>query len=441
MTKDAHEVEIFNSLFDPSQYEDLSEEERALLTEGYQQAIKALRKNITPLGFSACSLEDNRYSGTDANYRSVWTRDGCMTLIWSLELNLGDIRQCQRDTLNTLLSHQSPNGHIPANVRIDNNMPDYGGVGGIGSIDSAMWLIVAMWRYAEEHNDHSLIKEHAHRLQRVMDWLGAQDVNNCGMLEIQDCADWMDLFYRSYNVLHDEVLWYRALVSYSRILNLLGEETKAKDYQSWACHVKKVVLESFWPSTINERESKAKNFAEIQFSIGNSQYLINQISPFSFSWRCDVLANLLAFLSGVTSKEQALITFRFLWGVGANDPWPIKNIYPSVLAGDPEWRDFFTVNLLNLPNHYHNGGIWPFIGSIWVRFLHKLGLKSLARQELVRLTLLCKQGIDYPWEFNEWAHGVTGRPMGKAFQAWSAAGYIQACHDLHVDPESLGNEE
>jgi glycogen debranching enzyme len=32
---------------------------------------------------------------------------------------------------------------------------------------------------------------------------------------------------------------------------------------------------------------------------------------------------------------------------------------------------------------------------------------------------------------------VTGRPMGKAFQAWSAASFIKACHDLHLAPESI----
>ena len=40
-------------------------------------------------------------------------------------------------------------------------------------------------------------------------------------------------------------------------------------------------------------------------------------------------------------------------------------------------------------------------------------------------------------EFNEWHHGVTGRPMGKAFQTWSAASFLRACHDLHLDPQSM----
>jgi glycogen debranching enzyme len=95
------------------------------------------------------------------------------------------------------------------------------------------------------------------------------------------------------------------------------------------------------------------------------------------------------------------------------------------------------VNLLNLPNHYHNGGIWPFIGGLWVRYLHKLKLSELARRELIKLARLCAQGLSQEWEFNEWHHGVTGRPMGKAYQTWSAASFIRACHDLHLDSDSI----
>ena len=40
--------------------------------------------------------------------------------------------------------------------------------------------------------------------------------------------------------------------------------------------------------------------------------------------------------------------------------------------------------------------------------------------------MLCREGIEGPWEFTEWAHGQTGRPMGKAYQAWSAASYVAA---------------
>jgi hypothetical protein len=70
-----------------------------------------------------------------------------------------------------------------------------------------------------------------------------------------------------------------------------------------------------------------------------------------------------------------------------------------------------------------------------------LGLTNIARNEMVRLANLCAQGVENEWEFNEWHHGQTARPMGKAFQAWSAASFIQACHDLHVDAGSVGHHE
>lgn len=428
-------------LFEPSEYRELNQEERALLSLAYQRAIDALRRNITPKGFSACSLADNVVYGTDVNYRSVWARDGAKTVIWSLDLDEPDFRDCQLATLRTVLSHQTPTGQIPANVRLDNDEPEYAGVGGITSIDSGLWIIIATWRYAEKTQDWALLHEFRETLQKAMDWLSAHDSNNCGMLEIPEAGDWTDLFARSYHVLYDEVLWYRCLICYGRVLRKLDETAQAEDYERWAAHVRQVILSSFWPSTAIEGSQPGPNFAQTQYSLGDSRYLVAQISPFSFSWRCDVYGNLLAFLNNVVDRQRAMMTFRFLWGVGVNDPAPVKNLYPPVQAGDPEWREYFTVNLLNLPNHYHNGGIWPFIGGLWVRYIHKLGMSALARRELVKVAQLCSLGVAHEWEFNEWLHGVTGRPMGKAYQAWTAASFIQACHDLHVAPESLEHQE
>jgi hypothetical protein len=205
-------------------------------------------------------------------------------------------------------------------------------------------------------------------------------------------------------------------------------------------HVRNVILRSFWPSTSPDQSEGIPSFSDVQFALGDTRYLVAQISPFNYSWRCDVYANILAYLMGLVDKERAMMTFRFMWGSGVNEPGPVQNLYPPVHAGDPEWREYFTVNLLNLPNHYHNGGIWPFIGGLWVRYIHKLGMRELACREHVKLAKLCAQGVSQEWEFNEWHHGITGRPMGKAFQAWTAASFLQACHDLHLEPDSLGPE-
>ena len=150
--------------------------------------------------------------------------------------------------------------------------------------------------------------------------------------------------------------------------------------------------------------------------------------------------NVLAFLTNLLDTDRARTAFRFMWGVGVNEPFPVANLYPVVQAGDPDWRAYYTVNLLNLPNHYHNGGIWPFVGGMWVRFIHRLGFHDVACRELVRLAQVNRLGRDQEWEFNEWVHGSTGKPMGKAFQAWSAACYIRACQEVEIDPTHLKDD-
>jgi glycogen debranching enzyme len=364
----------------------------------------------------------------------VWARDGAKTVIWSLDLDDPDINRCQVQTLRTILDHQAPTGIIPAHVLIDEDHAEYGGVGGITSIDSALWIIIAVWRHAHHTNDLSLAEHYAPVLQRAMDWLSAHDSNNCGMLEIPEAGDWTDLFARSYHVLYDEVLWYRTLNCYANILDRLGQDDKSRDYRNWAQHVGRVIVRSFWPSTAMDHGDAGRQFSDVQYGMGDSRYLVAQVSPFSFSWRCDVYANLLAYLTNLIDKQRAMMTFRFMWGVGVNEPAPVKNLYPVVHGGDPEWREYFTVNLLNLPDHYHNGGIWPFIGGFWVMTLAALGMRDAAEEQLCAVA---RANQAAGWRFTEWFHGQTLVPMGMPGQSWNAAAFLAAQRMLQTGVSPL----
>lgn len=401
------------------------------IRHAYDKAVEGLKRNVTPMGFSACSLEDNVTEGTDTNYRSVWARDGAVTVIGSLRLKDPEIQKCQRQTLVTLLDHLSLTGQVPANVSIDTGMPDYSGVGGISSIDSGIWVIIACFEYVRSTNDLDFMRRNWEKLQKAMDWLSAHDSNNDGLIEVPEAGDWTDLFGRSYNPLYDEVLWYRANVCFGRMMELLGEWRMAGDYLRWSSHIKRTIMRKFWPS-VRLKEENAYTFADNQESLGDTHYLLAQTTPFAFDWRCDVYGNVLAFLFDVVGIDQAQKAFRFMWGVGVNEPYPVRNLYPVVQAGDPDWKPYYTVNLLNLPDHYHNGGIWPFVGAMWVQFIHKLGFYDLAVAELMKLAKANESGVAHSWEFNEWVHGKTGRPMGKAYQAWSCSEFIKTCHALKI---------
>ena len=98
------------------------------------------------------------------------------------------------------------------------------------------------------------------------------------------------------------------------------------------------------------------------------------------------------------------------------------------MPGDKDWRDYFLVRNLNQPHHYHNGGTWAFIGGFYVAALVQAGRLDEAQVQLGKLAEMNRQGVRAEWEFNEWFHGVSGRPMGYAGQTWSASMYLYA-HD------------
>lgn len=408
----------------------------------YERAIESLRRNITPMGFSAASIADNPLTDAESNYFAVWSRDGIKTGLWSLCLNDPEITECFRRTLELMADHQTPSGQIPSNVQIKTNKADYGGIGGIASIDSVIWFVIGGCHYAADQGDRGFLEAMYPSLDLAMRWLRSHDSNNNGLIELPESSDWMDLFPRSYNVLYDEVLWYQACRDFSLVTRVLGNDPRP--FEELTAKIQAKILRQFWPTAKKLSETK-ESFSEKQFTLGEAQYLLAQISPFDFSWRCDVYANLLAALVGLLGEHQLDQLFSFLWGVGVNTPYPVKCLYPAVHSGANDWKDYFITNFLNLPDHYHNGGIWPFIGGLWVRFLAKIGRQELAFQELDSLAESCRQGIYGEWEFNEWLHGRTGRPMGKAHQAWSAASYIAAYDALHknstmIDFEPLTEE-
>ena len=102
-------------------------------------------------------------------------------------------------------------------------------------------------------------------------------------------------------------------------------------------------------------------------------------------------------------------------------------------------REYYRNNNLNIPEQYHNGGIWPFVGGFYIAALVKAGRMDQAMQQLEKLAEVNHLGIDGEWEFNEWCHGRTGKPMGYPHQAWSAGMYTFAYHCVETETVPILN--
>ena len=155
-------------------------------------------------------------------------------------------------------------------------------------------------------------------------------------------------------------------------------------------------------------------------------YYLPYITFRDFGEWFDSFGNILTLLSGIADEKQSKNLLQCMKKYKISDPYPIKAIHPPISYGEKDWRHYYQTGDKNLPNQYHNGGIWPFLGGFYVVALVKMKQYSEAKIVLRSLAHLVKQGKEKEWEFNEWFHGRTGVPMGARYQAWSAGMYIYA---------------
>lgn len=311
-------------------------------------------------------------------------------------------------SVRALKERQASNGCIPNNVNPDTGKPNFRAYA-----DGGLWWILGS----------RLIDPDGDTTERVLGWYECQDVDQSGLVSMQESADWQDLFCTRGKGLYLNCLYVLAL--------------KAAGFRAEADRVAANINRSFWyAGDGNMLPAVAHTFStetpEAQDSLGRKRWLPQKrllldtkyyLPYLSFrtpgEW-FDTLGHLLAILSGVADATRAELALDFIASTGLAQH-PAKALYPPVQPGEPDWRDYY--GILNTADRYHNGGIWPFIGGFYVAALVRVGRSHEAAQALERLAELNHAG-----SFNEWHHGVTVEPMGVCHQAWSSAMYIYAWH-------------
>jgi len=341
-----------------------------------------------------------------------------------------------RASLETMSAYQSRLGLVQLNVNPDTG---YVSTENAGAVDSNLWYILGHYLYFHISGDLDFLAKHWSNIDRALRWLEYQDMNECGLLEIPEAGDWMDLVAVRYNVLYDNVLYYAILLAHQQLYQALSSETPCHQPGVDAAGVHQRINLLFWI----DRCWVAEHFAEhleklkaIRLEWFMLYHNIGAISsrPFYLPWVafreygdwCDSLGNLLAILTGIADGHHTEHILRYMRQVGMADPYPTKAIYPPIYPSESHWREYYRSRNLNLPHQYHNGGIWPMIGGFHVAALMRHQWRKEAERLLALLAEVNCQGLNDGWEFNEWMHGQSGQPMGFAKQAWSAAMYLYA---------------
>ncbi len=383
-----------------------------------EKAQEVLGRECSPIGLMA----------SPEGYPHVWARDSVITSLGAL-LSPGH-ETCLRVSLTTLGGQQSELGAIPNNVSVATGRLDHTNA---GSVDSNLWFILGHAFHLRAFGDVAFLRSQWPVLEKALLWLRYQDSNGCGLLEVHEAADWADLLANRYNILYDNVLWCAALRAMAEMASALGHD--GSPYAALAddvCHKIRIVL---WVGPENAREwgPTCPGHTEWKHTLGQVDPVLVK-RPFFLPYvafrecgdYCDVFGNLLAILFGVANPAQERRILDYLYQVGIAEPYPVRVLHPAIHPGDRDWREYYRNNNLNLPEQYHNGGIWPFVGGFYVAALVKAGRLDEARRQLIRLAEVNRLGVESEWEFNEWCHGRTGRPMGYPHQAWSAGMYVFA---------------
>ncbi len=411
---------------------------KQLLQKAKQHALDIVRNCVTTHGFRASALA--------AGYPQIWSRDSAIIFLGAAATGDSTLIEAGRASLEILGAHQSRRGLIPLNVN-----PDTGVVSteNAGAVDANLWFILGCYLYHQLTGDQTFLCTQWPRIHLAQQWLDYQDMNECGLLEVPEAGDWMDLLAVRYNVLYDNVLFYASTLAYEEMRALLPAEEAAEKTLYTPTHEPEIDA-----AGIHERLNLlmwidrcwvAEHFAEhleklqaIRLEWFMLYHNIGTISsrPFYLPWVafreygdwCDSLGNVLAILTGVADFHRSEHIVRYMHQVGMAEPYPTKAIYPPIHPGDPDWRDYYRSRNLNIPHQYHNGGIWPMIGGLHVAALVRHGWQNEAERLLVRLAKAGRLGVDQKWEFNEWLHGRSGHPMGFGQQGWSAASFLYAHH-------------
>jgi hypothetical protein len=326
------------------------------------------------------------------------------------------IQDALQASLSLLKERRVPGGAIPNNVDCRTLQPNFRAYA-----DGGLWWIIGS----------TLLKPDPEVVREVLRWYQYQDVDQSGLLSMQEASDWQDLFCTRGKGLYLNCLYVMALRRAAGLFEgdegdrlrgraaLVADRINAHFWYTGDQDIQRHVSHTFSTAGATLRDSMGRpREMPVKRYLTDEQYYLPYLGFRSLGEWFDSFGNILAILAGVADDRKSGMILDFI-SRHSLDIWPLGSLTPVVRPGDPDWRNYY--GLLNAPHHYHNGGVWPFLGGFYVAALIKAGRAEAAAGALRNLAQLNQSG-----QFNEWHHGETGTPMGAQDQAWSAGMYLFA---------------
>jgi hypothetical protein len=327
-----------------------------------------------------------------------------------------EIQDALRRSLITLKDRRASGGAIPNNVDCATLHPNFRAYA-----DGGLWWVIGSALLAP---DPEVVRE-------VLHWYAYQDVDQSGLLSMQESSDWQDLFCTRGKGLYLNCLYVLALRCAAKLFDgdegerlrrradSVSDRINAYFWYAGDRDILRHLSLTFSTEGTSQQDSLGRHrwMPEKKY-LADERYYLPYLGFRSVGEWFDSFGNLLAILSGVADEQQTGTILDFICRYSL-DTWPLRSLTPVAQPGDPDWRDYYST--LNAPHRYHNGGVWPFLGGFHIAALVKAGRVDVASRQIERLAQLNTLG-----QFNEWHHGETGAPMGTQDQAWSAGMYLFA---------------
>ena len=334
-------------------------------------------------------------------YPEPYTRDLMLSVFGIAAAENQDLYQSLRTVLETLAKNQTGRGHIPGLVHDRDDC---------GSSDTTPLFLLAVGVFRILAGEPGFLGS---AVEKALTWMEYQSPSDRYLVAQQPTSDWRDELWVMGYGLYVNTLVY----SYLRIL---GDHRRADNLLH---DINRLTITC---GTMHPQEKEG-------LAVKDKPYYALWSYKIHSSERFDLLGNSLAILSGVASRSQSGEIIDWIEGqctgmikrreLAVGLP---PNFFPYIKPEDPDWRARYA--LFNKPGEYHNGGIWPFVCSLYVAALVAAGRHSLALEKLVALTRIVKlsRSKKVVYGFNEWFKAQDGQPMGQDWQTWSAALYLYA---------------